>query len=125
MTTIRVQLLSGRYTAGPHLEWPPEPARLFYAAVAAWGEGGADLAERAALLWWEQLRPPSILCSGPSDILIRENVGHFVPINDVAVARNLHGLGPRISDAAQRRNAATAEKDRAKAERELAALEKK
>lgn len=125
MTTIRVELLTGRYTAGPQREWPPDPARLFYAAVAAWGEGGSDPAEREALLWWEQRQPPSILCSGPDDTLIREDVGHFVPINDVAVVRNLHGIGPRISDAAQRRDVATTEKDRAKAVRELAALEKK
>lgn len=125
MTTIRVELLTGRYAAGPQREWPPAPARLFYAAVAAWGDGGSDLAERDALLWWEQQRPPSIVCSGPSAVLMREDVGHFVPINDVAVVRNLHGLGPRISDAARRRETATNEKDRVKAGRELAALEKR
>ncbi len=125
MTTIRVRLLTGRYTAGPVLEWPPHPVRLFYAAAAAWGESGGDPAERAALLWWENLRPPTIVCSGPADVLFRDDVPHFVPINDVAVARNLHGLGPRISDAEHQRDVAADGKERAKAARALASLEKK
>lgn len=125
MAKVRVSLLTGRYTAGPQIEWPPDPVRLFYAAVAVWGEAGSDPDERASLLWWENLDPPVIVSSGPDNVLIREDVGHYVPVNDVAVVRNLHGLGPRISDAEQRWRDATVPKERDKAAKALATLEKK
>lgn len=125
MTTIRVCLLTGRYTAGPQVEWPPDPVRLFYAAVAAWGEAGCDPQERAALTWWEEMDPPLIVSSGPDHVLVREEVGHYVPINDVSVVRNLHGLGPKISEAEQRWRTSTSPKDRDKAAKALATLERK
>ena len=49
---------TGRLTRG---EWPPSPARLFAALVAADGTGDAcRVTDGAELEWFEQLRPPAI-----------------------------------------------------------------
>jgi len=85
MFAIAVELLSCRYTAmqfndrsAP--EWPPHPARLFSAMVAAWADDDEpDPAERSALQWIEQQQPPAIGCSSARR---REVVTHFVPVND-------------------------------------------
>ncbi|HXH08051.1 MAG TPA: type I-U CRISPR-associated protein Csb2 [Vicinamibacterales bacterium] len=62
-------------------EWPPHPARVFMALVAAHFETGADPAEREALLWLEGLPPPSLKASAA---LQRAAVTHYVPVNDKA-----------------------------------------
>jgi CRISPR-associated protein Csb2 len=41
-------------------EWPPHPARVFMALVAAHFETGADSSERVALEWIETLSPPRL-----------------------------------------------------------------
>jgi CRISPR-associated protein Csb2 len=58
---VSVELLSGRYEAGGAedqqlAEWPPHPARLFCALVAA-ARGEKD---RAVLAWLERQPPPSV-----------------------------------------------------------------
>lgn len=91
MLAIQVRLLAGRYVATQfndrdRAEWPPHPARLFAAAVAAWADTDEpDLDERAALHWWESLGPPLIACSLPEDTAARSVVTHFVPVNDATV----------------------------------------
>lgn len=97
MLTITIDLLTGRYAATRYndrtrAEWPPHPARLFSAAVAAWADADVpDDDERAALEWWESLGPPAIGCSwrdeaGTADQWSeRTNVVHFVPVNDTQV----------------------------------------
>lgn len=92
MFTVTVELLAGRYVATQYndrsaTEWPPHPARLFSAAVAAWAlHGDEDPAERAALEWWERLGPPSITCSlGELELAERAPVTHYVPVNDTSV----------------------------------------
>jgi CRISPR-associated protein Csb2 len=46
------------------VEWPPHPARVFMAMVAAHYQTGAVAAERAALRWLEELPdPPEIHAS--------------------------------------------------------------
>ncbi|GEL17530.1 type I-G CRISPR-associated protein Csb2 [Pseudonocardia asaccharolytica] len=62
---ISIELLSGSYDAAEvddreHAEWPPHPARLFCALVAA-ARGEAD---RVALRWLEAQPPPIILAAG-------------------------------------------------------------
>ncbi|MFW6087729.1 MAG: type I-U CRISPR-associated protein Csb2, partial [Myxococcota bacterium] len=89
MISIDVQLLTGRYVAARYddratAEWPPEPARLFSAFVAALHEH-PDIEDRArrALAWLEALPPPQIVASHAAHRTV-PNV--FVPVNDTQVA---------------------------------------
>ena len=84
---IEVNLLTGRYAATCYNdrqsgEWPPHPARLFSAMVAAWAEDGSDPEERAALEWLEAQGAPDIAASAA---VHRKVVPHFVPVNDAAI----------------------------------------
>lgn len=68
MFAIRIEFLTGRYCAQAHTdrempEWPPHPARLFSALVAAWAADGQAPEERAALEWLERLPAPLIHAS--------------------------------------------------------------
>lgn len=103
MFAVRVELLAGWYVATRHddrrrPEWPPHPARLFSALVAAWADAETpDLAERAALEWLETLGAPSLTCSSTSEVSERSAVTHFVADNDPAVVGDLSLLG-RVYD---------------------------
>lgn len=97
MLTIDVEFLTGSYVATSFdnrrkQEWPPHPARLFAALVAAWADGDEfDGIERLALEALEKLSPPKILCD-PTPAL-RAIVDHFVPDNDVTtLTRDISGL---------------------------------
>lgn len=85
---IEVNFLTGRCVSSSHnnrkrSEWPPHPARLFSAMVAAWVDAEKpNLPERAALEWLETLPPPSIAAS---DAIPRTVVSHFVPVNDPSI----------------------------------------
>ena len=85
---IEVNFLTGRYVATYHNdrqkgEWPPHPARLFSALVAAWGDADEpDQMERSALEWLESRDPPAIVAS---DATARKVATHFVPVNDTAI----------------------------------------
>lgn len=87
MLVFRVTFLTGRVYASrfedgdlkEEVEWPPHPARLFSAMVAAWGECGADPAMRPALLWLEQQPAPTVLAG---QTYRRRPVGVYVPVND-------------------------------------------
>lgn len=104
MLAVQVELLTGRYVASrfndrSRVEWPPHPARLFSAAVAAWADADApDPAEREVLRWWESLGDPTISCSwGADQWSEREPVMHFVPDNDVqVVARDTSATYERL-----------------------------
>ena len=91
MLAIDVELLTGRYVATrfndrTRVEWPPHPARLFSAAVAAWADAEEpDPEERDALLWWESLLAPEIECSWGEAWSERAPVTHYVPVNDTQV----------------------------------------
>jgi CRISPR-associated protein Csb2 len=75
----------GRYHGQP--EWPPSPARLFQALVAAGANGGAlPHGEHEALAWLERLAPP-VIAVPPA----RAGRGfrNYVPNNDLdAVGRD-------------------------------------
>lgn len=66
MLVVEVSFPGGRcYTASSHApeapEWPPHPARLYSALVAAAGHGARGIdAKRPALEWLEQQAPPVI-----------------------------------------------------------------
>jgi CRISPR-associated protein Csb2 len=84
---IAIELLAERYTAmqfndRSQPEWPPHPARLYSAMVAAWADSDEpDPAERAALCWLEEQAAPEVHCSEAQQ---RAVVTHFVPVNDAA-----------------------------------------
>ena len=85
---VEVNLLTGRFVATCHndrrrSEWPPHPARLFSALVAAWADADEpDYKERAALEWLESQKPPAIASSAA---VPRKVVSHFVPVNDASI----------------------------------------
>ncbi len=85
---IEVNFLTGRYVATFHndrrqSEWPPHPARLFSALVAAWADADQpDQPERKALEWLEAQKPPAVAASGA---VARKVVSHFVPTNDATI----------------------------------------
>ncbi len=89
---IEVNFLTGRFVATCHNdrrqpEWPPHPARLFSALVAAWADADEpDSAERAALKWLESQAPPGIAAS---EAVPRSVVSHFVPVNDATIIARL------------------------------------
>lgn len=97
---LQVRYLTGRsvstaYNDREAAEWPPHPARLYSAMVAAWAENEIpDAAEQKAMQWLATLQAPSIYASGAGR---RQVVPHFVPVNDVAVlggfARERERLG--------------------------------
>jgi len=91
---IEVNFLTGRFVATFHndrrdCEWPPHPARLYSALVAAWADADEpDQTEREALEWLEAQSPPAIAAS---EAVPRRVVAHFVPVNDAfAVGRSWH-----------------------------------
>ncbi|QDU47879.1 type I-G CRISPR-associated protein Csb2 [Gimesia panareensis] len=63
-------------------EWPPHPARVFMALVAAWFETERDEAERAALCWLETLGDPELLLPPSESVFARSIVDVYVPVND-------------------------------------------
>jgi CRISPR-associated protein Csb2 len=71
MLTIEIELLTGVYRAalpdGVSAEWPPHPERLFSALAQAWGDGGCDRDERAALEWLERQGAPWIEADNEDD----------------------------------------------------------
>lgn len=88
MLAIEVNFLTGRFVATAHhdrraTEWPPHPARLFSALVAAWADDDTPSPEeRQALEWLEAQEPPSIAAS---EAVARKVLTNFVPVNDTAV----------------------------------------
>lgn len=88
MLTLRIDLLTGRYSAAHptdrnKVEWPPHPYRVFCALIAANASDDNPIApvHRAALEWLENQPPPSVV-STADDIATRRVHTHFVPVND-------------------------------------------
>lgn len=84
MFALRVEYLTGRSVSQEHSdrmspEWPPHPARLYFALASAYFETGERPDERAFLEWLERLPPPALVASEAErrDVHI-----HFVPVND-------------------------------------------
>lgn len=94
MLAVAVDLLTGRYGASEYndrhrAEWPPHPARLFSALVAAWADTGQpDPRERDALLWLESQPPPQLACSDADEVARRRVVTVYVPGNDPSALRS-------------------------------------
>ena len=86
--SIEINFLTGRYVATCHNdrrkhEWPPHPARLFSALVAAWADADEpDTLEHSAIEWLESQKPPEI---SASRAFPRVATTHFVPVNDISI----------------------------------------
>lgn len=122
MLAIEVELLTGRYAATAHddrgrAEWPPHPARFFSALVAALHDHEhVDGAERAALLWLEQQRAPSLRVDPESSVGRRQVLDVYVPVNDVTL-----GLDTEIRNAEESLRRADRGSKRKAAEKKLGA----
>jgi CRISPR-associated protein Csb2 len=83
---LEIELLTGVYRAAlpdnSGAEWPPHPERVFSALAQAWGDGGSNPAERAALEWLEAQKAPSIEADGEGEWYQRSAPTVFVPPND-------------------------------------------
>ncbi len=97
MLVIDIHFLARRYAAASHYdrqeaEWPPHPARLFSALVAAHHESsGGNPEERQALLWLEAQSPPVIGNHAKPEVVGRRRVlPNFVPVNDTTTMSALH-----------------------------------
>lgn len=94
MLAVAVDLLTGRYGATEYndrgrAEWPPHPARLFTALVAAWADSDHPAPEeRAALIWLEAQGAPQLGCSDHEDVSRRGVVTVYVPGNDPTALRS-------------------------------------
>ncbi len=75
---ISVRFHDGRYHGAG--DWPPSPARLFQALVAAATLPGLDTEKRNALIWLEGLSAPTIAAPAARS---GQNVNLFVPNNDL------------------------------------------
>lgn len=97
MIVLAVRYLTGYCAstdpATQEAEWPPHPARVYMAMVAAHFQTGADRKERLALEWLEHTDLPPMIRS--SDATFRELVQVFVPVNDSAKERFTSGPQPR------------------------------
>lgn len=76
---LSIRFHDGRYHGTG--DWPPSPARLFQALVAAVAKPVLDDASRDALAWLETLAPPTI--AAPAAIQGQPNFKLFVPNNDL------------------------------------------
>lgn len=89
MLALEIEFLTGAYRAGlPDAsgpEWPPHPERVFSALVQAWGDGGRDANERAALEWLEC--QPAPLIEASHEFSQRDSPTVFVPPNDSSGAK--------------------------------------
>src|SRR5207248_7942432 len=84
MLALEVEFLLGRYAAADFRdrdrpEWPPHPARLFSALVAAAHGSGMGESARDALLWLEGLPPPQLCAEGAP--AAQSPVTAYVPVN--------------------------------------------
>lgn len=92
MFALEIRFLTGRYaaarTSDPDVpEWPPHPARVFSALVAALHEEPSPREdERAALQWLEEAGPPEILAP-PGEARRLGQI--YVPTNDQSALPSL------------------------------------
>jgi CRISPR-associated protein Csb2 len=128
MLALEVTFLTGRYVATAYddrdsAEWPPHPARLFSALVAAHFETNPTAESQATLEWFESLGAPEIHAS---DAWSRDVVTNFVPVNDSTVTGSFAKEEAAL-DAAHQALALIpqGEKARKAAERDLERAEKR
>lgn len=104
MFEISVRFLGGEYVAQtPALEseWPPHPARLLYALVAAWYDGGCRQTEGEALRWLESQEAPGMTAIRDAP---DETCEAWVPMNSVPNRDRKGGKRPTIPKTRQVRS---------------------
>ncbi len=93
---IRCEFITSRYVAKEthhSMEWPPHPARLFYALVSALHvfdskeNKDGNLSERAALCWLQEQENPNPEIYFPPTVGKRDVVDHYVPANDMTLKK--------------------------------------
>ncbi len=96
MLALGIEYLTGRAVAADRgdrdaPEWPPHPARIFMAMVAAHHEGGGDGEEEMrALTWLESLPPPAIAASAAH---VRRGWDRTAPLDAKAIASTEDDVG--------------------------------
>jgi CRISPR-associated protein Csb2 len=107
---IRVQFLHGILRAGSADdlaitglsdpgEWPPSPARLFSALVAAGGTGGrCAVGDGSELEWLEAAEPPLIVADPAADVLRSTVRERFVVVDDLFVEQKKTPEGERTRE---------------------------
>ena len=93
MLTLRLEFLTGRYCASSptnrnEAEWPPHPARVYSALVAAYHDGGPTAAGQEALEWLEGQGAPMLHFAqlSPDELEVRDVLENYVPVNDKALS---------------------------------------
>ncbi|MFO7567013.1 MAG: type I-U CRISPR-associated protein Csb2 [Enhygromyxa sp.] len=116
MISLCLELLTGRYVASEfnnrnRAEWPPHPARVFSALVAAYHESDRPPHGEEALRWLERLGAPQLTFSAAHDRDLKTN---FVPVNDKAISD-----ASMVDNAWKKVFGASTDKQRTKAEAAL------
>lgn len=104
MLDISVRFLGGEFvaqTSGLASEWPPHPARLLYALIAAWYDGGCDRAEADVLSWLESQAPPDIVAVRDAP---EETYEAWLPMNSVPKWNRKGGKRPTLPKTRQLRS---------------------
>ena len=104
MLEISVRFLGGEFVAqtpGRTSEWPPHPARLLYALIAAWYDGGCPRDEGETLRWLESQNAPEIVACRAAPAEIYEA---WVSMNSVPNWHKKGGKRPTMPKARQLRS---------------------
>jgi CRISPR-associated protein Csb2 len=102
MLALRIEYLMGRCVATSYndrttAEWPPHPARVLSAFVAAWADGDPpDAFERDALDWLASQPAPALAFAAGAR---RDVVPHFVPVNDGSVLKSFDSQHEKLAKA--------------------------
>lgn len=104
MFALRVEFITGRAVSQQFddrmaPEWPPHPARLYFALASAYFERGEAASEREFLEWLERQSPPAVAATEAQRRDVRI---HYVPVNDVRVSsrRGDRGAPPTLDELA-------------------------
>src|SRR5690606_945380 len=105
MIAIDVEFLTGRYVATSYndrsrAEWPPHPARLFSALVAAWAEDDEPDEDAAGALDWLAAAGAPEIVADPNDSVSRRTVMNvYVPDIGASLVPAVHGAFADADDA--------------------------
>ena len=104
MLEISVRFLGGEFVArtpGQPSEWPPHPARMIYALIAAWHDGDCRQIEGETLRWLESRNAPTIVACSDVPTEIYEA---WVPMNSKPSWDKKSGKRPTMPKAPQLRS---------------------
>ena len=99
MLEISVRFLGGEFVAqtpAATSEWPPHPARLLYALIAAWYDGGCGPTEGEVLRWLESQDAPGLVATRDA---ADETYEAWLPMNSVPTWDKKGGKRPTLPKA--------------------------